>query len=78
MSDGRPASEPGTLQGLLAEATTRRALFPTPALRAALPPATGMDEPIVPGHFPLNPVELDGTDAVVFIADTDGKRYQYW
>jgi erythromycin esterase-like protein len=77
-TDANPNSEPGTLQGMLAEATTRRALFPTPALRAALPPSIGMGEPIVPGHLPLNPAELHGTDAVVFVADTDGKRHQYW
>ncbi|HEY5858578.1 MAG TPA: erythromycin esterase family protein [Aldersonia sp.] len=34
-----PHSDPGTLQGLLAEATIRRALFPAEELRAALPPA---------------------------------------
>lgn len=77
-TDANPDSDPGTLQGVLAEATTRRALFPTPALRAALPPWIGTGEPIVPGHLPLNPAELDGADAVIFIADTDGKRHQYW
>lgn len=77
-TDANPDSAPGTLQGVLAEATTRRALFPTPALRAALPPSIGTGEPILPGHLPLNPAELDGTDAVIFIADTDGKRHQYW
>jgi erythromycin esterase-like protein len=78
VSDAAPHSEPGTLQGVLAGATTRRALFPAPALRAALPPSTGMGEPIVPGHLPLNPAELDRADAVIFVADTDGKRHQYW
>jgi erythromycin esterase-like protein len=77
-TDANPDSEAGTLQGALAEATTRRALFPTPALRAALPPSIGAGEPILPGHLPLDPAELDGTDAVVFVADTDGKRHQYW
>ncbi|MGH3762707.1 erythromycin esterase family protein [Actinophytocola sp.] len=77
-TDANPASDPGTLQGVLAEATTRRALFPAPALRAALPPSIGAGEPIVPGHLPLNPAELDGADAVIFVADTDGKRHQYW
>ncbi len=77
-TDANPDSDPGTLQGVLAEATTRRALFPTQALRAALPPSIGTGEPIVPGHLPLNPAELDGADAVIFVADTDGKRHQYW
>ncbi|HEY0807697.1 MAG TPA: erythromycin esterase family protein, partial [Pseudonocardiaceae bacterium] len=77
-TDANPHSDPGTLQGVLAEATTRRALFPAPALRAALPPSIGAGEPIVPGHLPLNPADLDGADAVIFIADTDGHRHQYW
>ncbi len=77
-TDANPNSDPGTLQGLLAEATTRRALFPAQALRAALPPSIGTGEPIVPGHIPLNPADLDGADAVIFVADTDGKRHQYW
>lgn len=76
-TDASPHSDPGTLQGVLAEATTRRALFPTQALRDALPPSIGTGEPIVPGHLPLNLAQLDGTDAVIFIADTDGKRHQY-
>lgn len=77
-TDANPDSDPGTFQGMLAEATTRRALFPTQALRTALPPSIGTGEPIVPGHLPLNPAELDGADAVIFIADTNGKRHQYW
>lgn len=77
-TDGSPHSDPGTLQGVLAEATTRRALFPAPALRAALPPSIGTGQPIVRGHLPLIPAELDGADAVIFIADTDGKQYRYW
>jgi erythromycin esterase-like protein len=77
-TDANPHSDPGTLQGVLAEATTRRALFTAQALRAALPPTIGTGEPIVRGHIPLNPAELDRADAVIFIADTDGKRHQYW
>jgi erythromycin esterase-like protein len=77
-TDANPDSAAGTLQGVLAEATTRRALFPAPALRAALPPSIGAGEPIVPGHIPLDPADLDGADAVIFVTDTDGKRHQYW
>ncbi|MDA3644785.1 erythromycin esterase family protein [Saccharopolyspora indica] len=77
-ADADPRSAPGTLQGELAEATTRRALFPAPALRAALPPSTRAGEPVVPGHLPLKPEQLAGADAVVFIADTDGKQHQFW
>jgi erythromycin esterase-like protein len=77
-TDANPDSDPGTLQGVLAEATTRRTLFPAAALSAALPPEIGTGEPIVPGHLPLKPAELAGADAVVFVADTDGKRHQYW
>lgn len=77
-TDAKPDSDPDTLQGMLADATTRCALFPTPALRAALPPSIGPGEPILPGHIPLTPAQLDGADAVIFIADTDGHRHQYW
>ncbi|MCX4094336.1 erythromycin esterase family protein [Nocardia sp. alder85J] len=77
-TDGRPDSAPGTLQHALAEATTRRSLFPAPALRAALPASIGTAEPVVPGHIPLTPADLDSTDAVVFVADTDGRQYRYW
>ncbi|WP_062989765.1 erythromycin esterase family protein [Nocardia anaemiae] len=77
-TDANPDSDPATLQGMLSEATIRRALFPTSALRAALPASIGTGEPIVPGHIPLSPAVLDAADAVIFIADTDGKRHQYW
>ncbi|MFE3104127.1 erythromycin esterase family protein [Nocardia tengchongensis] len=77
-SDASPRSTPGTLQGLLSEATTGRALFPADALRAALPTTIGASEPIVRGHFPLTRADLDGADAVIFIADTDGVQHQYW
>ncbi|MFE2955162.1 erythromycin esterase family protein [Nocardia tengchongensis] len=77
-SDASPHSTPGTLQGLLSEATNGRALFPADALRAALPPGIGSSEPIVRGHFPLTLADLDGADAVIFIADTDGVQHQYW
>lgn len=77
-TDANPESDAATLQGMLAAATTRRTLFPGPALRAVLPASTGRGKPIVPGHLPLNPAELDGVAAVIFIADTDGERHQYW
>jgi len=64
-TDASLDSDPGTLQGVLAEATTRRALFPAQALRATLPPSIGTGKPIVPGHIPLNPADLDGADAVM-------------
>ncbi|MFI9388724.1 erythromycin esterase family protein [Kutzneria sp. NPDC052558] len=73
-SDANPQSEPGTLQHTLASATTRRALFRTEELRGE----TRAGDPILPGHLPLTPDDLTGADAVVFIADTDGKRHQYW
>lgn len=77
-TDARPGSEPGTLQGVLADATTRRALFPAPALRAALPASIATNEPMMPAHLPLHRPDLDVADAVIFIADTDGKQYKYW
>ncbi|CCF63853.1 erythromycin esterase family protein [Nocardia cyriacigeorgica] len=77
-ADANPHSEPGTLQGALAEATTGRALFPSRALRAALPASIRTGEPMMPGHIPLSPQDLDGADAVIWIADTDGQRHQYW
>ncbi|CAL9499425.1 hypothetical protein SUDANB95_03383 [Actinosynnema sp. ALI-1.44] len=77
-TDANPRSEPGTLQHALAEATTRRTLFPARALLDALPPTTRKGDPIVPGHLPLDPADLGGTDAVIFVADTDGRRHQYW
>ncbi len=77
-ADAAPASAPGTLHHLLAQATTRRALFPAPALRAALPRSLEPTEPVVRGHIPLTLADLSGADAVVFIADTDGKQFRYW
>ncbi|NNH71609.1 erythromycin esterase family protein [Nocardia uniformis] len=77
-TDANPQSDPSTLQGVLAAATTRRALFPTPALRAALAPSIGTGTPIVPGHIPLDPAAVDDSDAIIFIADSDGTRHQYW
>ncbi|MDV8006554.1 hypothetical protein [Rhodococcus sp. IEGM 1318] len=77
-TDANPDSDPGTLQGALADATGRRALFSTPALRAALGPSITAGEAILPGHLPLKPSELEGADAVIFVADTDGQRHQYW
>lgn len=77
-SDANPRAEAGTLQGALAGATDRRALFAVPDLLAALAPSTTAGEPILPGHLPLKPGELAGADAVIFVADTDGTRHQYW
>lgn len=77
-SDANPDSEPGTLQHFLAEATTRRTLFPTAELRDVLPASVTAGDPILPGHIPLTPADLDGADAVLFVADTDGTRHQYW
>ncbi|MQY31643.1 hypothetical protein NRB56_72520 [Nocardia sp. RB56] len=77
-ADAAPHSAPGTLHHLLAQATTRRALFPAPALRAALRHTLEPTEPLVRGHIPLTLADLPGVDAVVFIADTDGKQHRYW
>ncbi|MFJ4655819.1 erythromycin esterase family protein [Nocardia sp. NPDC088792] len=77
-SDANPDSDPDTLQGLLAEATTHRALFPAPPLRVALPSSIEAGKPIVRGHIPLDPADLAGADAVIFLADTDGKQHRYW
>lgn len=77
-TDGHPHSEPGTFQGMLAEATTRRALFPARELRGEVDRSTKVGEPMVRGHFPLAPAVLDDADAVIFITDTDGKQHQYW
>lgn len=77
-TDGAPAAAPGTLQHLLAEATDRRALFPAPAVRAALPGGLRDAEPLVPGHLPLRPSDVDGADAIGYLTDTDGRRHQYW
>lgn len=70
--------EPGTLQAELAATTPGRALFPTAAIEAALPPGTGTARPMVRGHLPLSPAQLAGADAVVFLADTGGKQIAYW
>jgi hypothetical protein len=71
-------SGPHTLQGLLAQSTIRRTLFPASVLRAALPETIEPREPLVPGHIPLRPGDLEGADAVVLLADTDGTQYRYW
>ena len=77
-ADAGPHSRPGTLQGALSEVTARRALFPAQPLRAALPRSIGTGEPIVRGHIPLSPADVERTDAIVFVADTDGHQHQYW
>lgn len=77
-TDAAPAADPGTFPYALAEATGRRALFPAPDLRAVLPESIAAGEPILPGHIPFAPADLAGADAVIFVADTDGKRTPYW
>ncbi|WP_137724180.1 erythromycin esterase family protein [Prescottella subtropica] len=77
-TDGAPRPEPGTLQGLLAAATDRRTLFPSADLHAVLPATLSAGTPLVPGHIPLDTDAFTGTDAVVFVTDTDGHRQQYW
>ncbi|MFI6869617.1 erythromycin esterase family protein [Nocardia sp. NPDC050406] len=77
-TDAGLAPAPGTLQAALSEATVRRTLFPTPALRDALPPTQSAAEPIVRGHIPLTPTDLARADALVFLTDTDGSQHQYW
>ncbi len=71
-SDANPHSEPCTLQHALASKTIRRALFKD------LPTGLKAGEPILPGHLPLTPEDVQGSDAVIFVADTDGQRHQYW
>ena len=75
---GKPTADPLMLPDVLAAATTRRSLFPAAALRAALPPHIGPGAPMVPGHLPVRPADLAGADALIFVADTDGRRHQYW
>ncbi|MFD3812135.1 erythromycin esterase family protein [Rhodococcus sp. NPDC058639] len=77
-ADAGPHSRPGTLQGALAEATARRALFPAKPLHAALPRSIGTGEPLVRGHIPLSPADVERADAIVFVADTDGHQHRYW
>lgn len=77
-TDANPSAPVGTLQAMLADATDRRALFLADALRSALPESVTAGTPIAPGHLPLSPADLSGTDAILFIADTDGHRHQYW
>jgi hypothetical protein len=43
-----------------------------------LPPEIGPGAAILPGHLPVRPVDLAGADALIFVADTDGRRQQYW
>lgn len=71
-TDATVAPEPGTLQAELAEATTGRTLFRD--LTSARPAAG----PMARGHLPLEPEDLAGADAVVFITDTDGRQTPFW
>ncbi|WP_067893641.1 erythromycin esterase family protein [Nocardia vaccinii] len=77
-TDAARPGEPDTLQGVLAEAATRRTLFPAPALRAALPDPLAATEPLVPGHIPLRPDDIESADAVLLLADTGEEQYRYW
>ncbi|UFS93515.1 erythromycin esterase family protein [Nocardia huaxiensis] len=77
-TDATLDGEPGTVQGRLAAATTRRALFPAPALRETLPGALPTAEPIARGHIPLTVADMSDADAVILITDTDGRQYRYW
>lgn len=78
VTDANPHSDPATLQGALALATGRRALFPAAELRAGVPSTIKPGEPIVPGHIPLRAADLAGVQGAIFIADTDGRRHRYW
>ncbi|OLR92254.1 erythromycin esterase family protein [Actinokineospora bangkokensis] len=73
VTDSNPNSEPGTLQGEMAAQTRTRSLFQGGAL-----PSGAAGKPILPGHIPLTPDDLAAADAVIFVADTDGTRHQYW
>lgn len=77
-TDAARSRDPHTLQGLLAEATIRRTLFPAPALRAVLTDPVEAAEPLVPGHIPLQQSDLEAADALILLTDTDGKQYRYW
>lgn len=77
-TDANPQSDPDTLQGMLAAVTDRHALFAAPALLALLPESTPAGEPMLPGHIPVSAADLTGADALIFVADTDGKRHRYW
>ena len=74
-----PANHADTREGWLRSASNMmRPVFDAAELRAALPESVGAGEPMVPGHRPLRPEDLDGADAVIFVGDTDGQRHQYW
>ncbi len=77
-TDGHPNPDPDSLQGRLAETTTGRALFPIATLRAALPEDVAAGPPMVRGHIPLTPADLAGADAIVYLADTDGRQHRFW
>ena len=77
-TDATPDSSPATLAGLLSDASARRALFSTHALLEVLPPTVEVGQPMLPGHLPLKPADLDGADAVLFLSEVDAQRHQYW
>ncbi|MBF6331315.1 erythromycin esterase family protein [Nocardia transvalensis] len=65
------AHQPGTLQHLLAEATSGRALFPTRDLLNSAAPSTTAATTEDPGYFPLNPSHLKQMDAIAFLGGTE-------
>uniref|UniRef100_UPI000A4957D9 erythromycin esterase family protein n=1 Tax=Nocardia miyunensis TaxID=282684 RepID=UPI000A4957D9 len=77
-TDAAESSDPHTLQGLLAQAATGRTLFPAPDLRATLPDGLESAEPLVPGHIPLQPSDVEAADALILLTGIDVKQYRYW
>lgn len=67
---GITAPDPETVEGVLMESTPDRALFPSAPLSEALSHrSTRSGTPPETGYFPLAAADLDGVDAIAFIAD---------